>query len=128
METSNVASYLFSSPLCSLRRLRHEKIILTAEGPDKNVLIITPPLCFTCENARRLISCLDSVISELEKDWNSLTDRTSKISMSMILPGGGDLLEEGSQEPSAPTHGNRNGETESVEEPPSKMSRYEDVD
>ena len=121
---------LLSSPSC---RLRSEKVILAAEGPDKNVLIITPPLCFTCENARRLVASLDSVVTELEKDWNSLTDRTSKISMSMILPSDSGALEEAGQEQGgregAPVLVSSNGEAEEEgDEPPSKMSRYEDVD
>jgi hypothetical protein len=30
-------------------------------------MIITPPLCFTCDNARRVIQSIDTALTEIEK-------------------------------------------------------------
>jgi len=41
-------------------------VIVANDGIHKNVLIITPPMCFTCENAHRFIVALDKVLQEIE--------------------------------------------------------------
>jgi 4-aminobutyrate aminotransferase-like enzyme len=45
----------------------NKKIIIANEGQEKNVMIITPPLCFTCDNARRVIQSIDTALTEIEK-------------------------------------------------------------
>ncbi|XP_013382484.1 5-phosphohydroxy-L-lysine phospho-lyase [Lingula anatina] len=48
-------------------RLKQEKIIISNEGPDKNVMAITPPMCFTADNAQRLIQAFDHALADIEK-------------------------------------------------------------
>jgi len=38
------------------------------EGPEKNVIIFQPPMCFTCENARTAVKAFDEVLTELEDE------------------------------------------------------------
>lgn len=38
------------------------------EGPDKNVIIFQPPLCFTCDNARTAVKAFDEALAEVEED------------------------------------------------------------
>jgi len=48
--------------------MKEERIILAVQGCERNVILITPPLCFTLENARTLINVFDRVLSKLEKE------------------------------------------------------------
>lgn len=52
--------------------LKGEHIIIANEGPNKNVLFITPPMCFALENAHTVIKTLDRILSQLEKEDDSL--------------------------------------------------------
>ena len=52
--------------------------MLANDGPDKNVLYITPPMCFTCENAHTLSVTLDEVITEVENGVNTTTAPTGQ--------------------------------------------------
>ncbi|MFH1764385.1 MAG: aminotransferase class III-fold pyridoxal phosphate-dependent enzyme [Gemmatimonadota bacterium] len=45
-------------------RLREQRLLLSTDGPDDNVLKIKPPLVFTTTDADRLISTLDRVLEE----------------------------------------------------------------
>lgn len=38
------------------------------EGPDKNVILLLPPMCFTCDNARHLVQAFDKTLSDIEKE------------------------------------------------------------
>lgn len=38
------------------------------EGPDKNVIIFQPPMCFTCDNARTAVKAFDEALSEVETE------------------------------------------------------------
>lgn len=37
------------------------------EGPDKNVIIFLPPMCFTCDNARTAVQAVDMALTEVEE-------------------------------------------------------------
>jgi 4-aminobutyrate aminotransferase-like enzyme len=45
-------------------RMREEGILLSTDGPDHNVLKIKPPMCFTREDAGRLVATLDRILKE----------------------------------------------------------------
>ena len=47
-------------------RLKQAKILVANEGPDKNVLFITPPMCFTCADAKHVIEHVDKFLFEIE--------------------------------------------------------------
>ncbi|CAG0885087.1 unnamed protein product [Cyprideis torosa] len=48
----------------NLMRDRH-KIILSRDGPYSNVLKLKPPMCFSLEDAKTVLTCLDEVLSDL---------------------------------------------------------------
>merc|ERR1712241_66507 len=54
-----------NSPLAIniMYNLKAEKVLVGISGKHKNVIFISPPLCFTIENSRRLIYALDSVLA-----------------------------------------------------------------
>lgn len=62
--------------------MKEKKIIISNEGPDKNVMCLIPPMCFTCENARRVIQAMDIALSDIEKGASEvgLTTATSSSS------------------------------------------------
>ena len=41
-------------------------MIISADGPDSNVLKVKPPMCFTKEDGDFLLSVLDKALSEVE--------------------------------------------------------------
>ncbi len=45
-------------------RLREEGILLSVDGPDKNVLKIKPPMCFTTADAELLVETLGRILAE----------------------------------------------------------------
>ncbi|KAK2704160.1 ethanolamine-phosphate phospho-lyase-like [Artemia franciscana] len=49
-------------------RMKAEKILLISQGPDHNVLVITPPMCFTTENARRFLRSFESVLAAIQSE------------------------------------------------------------
>lgn len=46
--------------------MKEKKIIIANEGPDKNVMMLTPPLCFTCDNARHVVQVFDQTLGDIE--------------------------------------------------------------
>ena len=48
-------------------RLKGEKVIVATQGEDRNVISLTPPLCFTLDNARRVIEAFDKVLSKIDQ-------------------------------------------------------------
>ena len=50
-----------------LARLKQERILLQSDGPFNNVLKFKSPLVFSEENALRLLSTLDTVLTEAEQ-------------------------------------------------------------
>ncbi|XP_046963231.1 alanine--glyoxylate aminotransferase 2-like [Vanessa cardui] len=49
-------------------RMREEKILISRDGPDCNVLKFKPPMVFTTQDADRLVDILDRVLSELDEN------------------------------------------------------------
>ncbi|XP_072803230.1 5-phosphohydroxy-L-lysine phospho-lyase isoform X1 [Vicugna pacos] len=48
-------------------RLKENHILLSTDGPGKNVLKFKPPMCFTLDNARLVVAKLDAILTgELE--------------------------------------------------------------
>jgi 4-aminobutyrate aminotransferase-like enzyme len=45
-------------------RMKERGILLSTDGPDDNVIKIKPPMCFTIEDADRVVSALDGVLGE----------------------------------------------------------------
>ena len=47
-------------------RAKEELVLISADGPDANVLKIKPPMCFTKKDVDLVCSVLDLVIGEVE--------------------------------------------------------------
>ncbi|XP_078400913.1 ethanolamine-phosphate phospho-lyase isoform X1 [Cetorhinus maximus] len=48
-------------------RLKEQNVLLSADGPHRNVLKFKPPMCFTMENAKFVVEKIDGILSDLEK-------------------------------------------------------------
>eukprot|EP00088_Acartia_fossae_P032567 TRINITY_DN3332_c0_g2_i2.p1 TRINITY_DN3332_c0_g2~~TRINITY_DN3332_c0_g2_i2.p1 ORF type:complete len:563 (-),score=132.92 TRINITY_DN3332_c0_g2_i2:285-1973(-) len=63
--TSKLPSNEFASEV--MYGLRKKQILVAITGFYKNIILITPPLCFNMENCRRLITTLDEVLTAVER-------------------------------------------------------------
>lgn len=57
-----------------LTRMKDEKILVSTDGPDANVLKLKPPMVFNKENATNFINTLDKILEEV-KDLHLLPDK-----------------------------------------------------
>lgn len=48
-------------------RLKEERILLSADGPHRNVLKFKPPMCFSREDAEFTVEKIDQILTDLEK-------------------------------------------------------------
>jgi len=48
-------------------RLKQKQVLVGITGRDRNVLLFTPPMCFTIANSTRFVKCLDEVLIEHKK-------------------------------------------------------------
>merc|ERR1711997_972883 len=71
-----------NSPLAIniMYNLKAEKVLVGISGKHKNVIFISPPLCFTIENGRRLVYALDSVLSSYKASMAAEADEAGDIS------------------------------------------------
>ncbi|XP_006873549.1 PREDICTED: 5-phosphohydroxy-L-lysine phospho-lyase [Chrysochloris asiatica] len=47
-------------------RLKENYILLSTDGPGRNVLKFKPPMCFSFKDAHRVVATLDAVLSDME--------------------------------------------------------------
>ncbi len=104
------------------RRMKELKIIVPNEGPDKNVITLTPPMCFTHDNARHVVDALDRCLSEIELGTSPDADRESNMQISertdLIIP-----IEVVSGTAVLP-----DARADETDEPDGKRPKYEDLD
>ncbi|XP_051560784.1 ethanolamine-phosphate phospho-lyase-like [Myxocyprinus asiaticus] len=48
-------------------RLKEQRILLSADGPHRNVLKFKPPMCFSREDAELAVEKIDQILADLEK-------------------------------------------------------------
>jgi ethanolamine-phosphate phospho-lyase len=48
--------------------MKEEFILVSSDGPDRNVLKLKPPLVFSHENADHFVQILDEVLTEMNDD------------------------------------------------------------
>ncbi|XP_044011730.1 5-phosphohydroxy-L-lysine phospho-lyase [Aphidius gifuensis] len=53
-------------------RMKEEKILISSDGPDNNILKLKPPMVFTIENADKFVKILDNVLQEFEDDIDTI--------------------------------------------------------
>lgn len=58
-------------------KMKENKIIIANDGPEKNVMVMTPPMCFTLDNARRVVQVLDQALRDIENGAASVGLTTS---------------------------------------------------
>lgn len=46
-------------------RMKDEKILVSSDGPDNNILKLKPPMVFTIDNADHFVTTLDYILQEL---------------------------------------------------------------
>lgn len=47
-------------------RLKENYILLSTDGPGRNVLKFKPPMCFSLDNARHVVAKLDAILTDME--------------------------------------------------------------
>ncbi|XP_040829381.1 5-phosphohydroxy-L-lysine phospho-lyase [Ochotona curzoniae] len=52
-------------------RLKENHILLSTDGPGKNVLKFKPPMCFSLDNAQHLVAKLDAILTDMEETLRS---------------------------------------------------------
>ncbi|CAB0010743.1 unnamed protein product [Nesidiocoris tenuis] len=50
-----------------ITRLKESKILMSSDGPDRNVLKLKPPMVFNKEDANFFVSVLDEILTEIEE-------------------------------------------------------------
>lgn len=48
-------------------RMKEEKIIVSSEGPDYNILKLKPPMYFSVDNANQFVAKLDDILQSLQE-------------------------------------------------------------
>ena len=69
-----------------LPRLKEEFILLSADGPHRNVLKFKPPMIFSRENVDEVVSKIDEILSEMEDEEVDLTPKR----LAELVHGNGD--------------------------------------
>lgn len=52
-------------------RLKENYILLSTDGPGRNVLKFKPPMCFSLDNARHVVAKLDTILTDMEEKVRS---------------------------------------------------------
>ncbi|XP_028347969.1 ethanolamine-phosphate phospho-lyase isoform X6 [Physeter macrocephalus] len=55
-------------------KMKEKRVLLSADGPHRNVLKIKPPMCFTEENAKFMVDQLDEILTGLEEAVGAKTE------------------------------------------------------
>ncbi|KAM9603962.1 5-phosphohydroxy-L-lysine phospho-lyase isoform 2-T2 [Morphnus guianensis] len=51
-----------------ITRLKEEYILLSTDGPGRNVLKFKPPMCFNMEDAKFVVDTIDKLLTDMEKE------------------------------------------------------------
>lgn len=62
-------------------KMKENRVLLSADGPHRNVLKIKPPMCFTEEDAKFMVEHLDGILTALEEVMESKTESVSSGNM-----------------------------------------------
>eukprot|EP00069_Balaena_mysticetus_P020945 bmy_13350T0 len=55
-------------------KMKEKRVLLSADGPHRNVLKIKPPMCFTEEDAKFMVDQLDEILTGLEEAVGGKTE------------------------------------------------------
>ncbi|XP_057346780.1 5-phosphohydroxy-L-lysine phospho-lyase isoform X4 [Manis pentadactyla] len=54
-------------------RLKENHILLSTDGPGRNVLKFKPPMCFSLDNAQHVVAKMDAILTDMEANMRSCT-------------------------------------------------------
>ncbi|XP_074849563.1 ethanolamine-phosphate phospho-lyase [Carettochelys insculpta] len=54
-------------------KLKEQRILLSADGPHRNILKFKPPMCFTMEDAKLVVNQIDELLMALEEETGAGT-------------------------------------------------------
>ncbi|KAF7464033.1 Hypothetical predicted protein [Marmota monax] len=54
-------------------KMKEKRVLLSVDGPHRNVLKIKPPMCFTEENAKFMVDQLDGILTAIEEAMQAKT-------------------------------------------------------
>uniref|UniRef100_H3B5G3 Ethanolamine-phosphate phospho-lyase n=1 Tax=Latimeria chalumnae TaxID=7897 RepID=H3B5G3_LATCH len=86
-----------------VHQLKEQNILLSADGPHKNVLKFKPPLCFSVEDSKFVVDKIDEILTALEKATGARVGNGNK-----------EVVENGVCKRKAPRHSNGVPEQECV--------------
>lgn len=66
--SNDLSCHLYSHVFSALIRMKEKRVLLSADGPHRNVLKIKPPMCFTEEDAKFMVDRLDGILTGLSPD------------------------------------------------------------
>lgn len=58
-------------------KLKERQILLSADGPYRNILKFKPPMCFTMEDAKHAVETIDALLTELEEATGMKTENNA---------------------------------------------------
>uniref|UniRef100_A0A667G443 Ethanolamine-phosphate phospho-lyase n=1 Tax=Lynx canadensis TaxID=61383 RepID=A0A667G443_LYNCA len=94
-------------------RMKEKQVLLSADGPHRNVLKIKPPMCFTEEDAKFMVDQLDEILTVVEEaigaKSESMTSENTPCRTKMPNEAQSELLSEGTSDPRENPSRKRNG-------------------
>ncbi|GFR74301.1 alanine--glyoxylate aminotransferase [Elysia marginata] len=108
-------------------KMKERKIILGVEGKDKNVIVLSPPLCFTTDNARHIVQQFSEVLANIESEAASVG--LTSLDETGSNPSGNVTIDVITDQPTISVHAFSDEDDEEDEESSAaKRARYEEVD
>eukprot|EP00071_Canis_lupus_P035600 XP_022269157.1 ethanolamine-phosphate phospho-lyase [Canis lupus familiaris] len=94
-------------------KMKEKRVLLSADGPHRNVLKIKPPMCFTEEDAKFMVDQLDEILTVLEEaigaKSESVISENTPCRAKMPNEAHSELLGEGASDPRENPGQKRNG-------------------
>lgn len=59
--------------------MKEERILVSSDGPDRNVLKLKPPMVFSIANADLLVTTLDRVLTEVKECGDIFDNKSPEI-------------------------------------------------
>lgn len=73
--------------------MKEEMILLSCDGPDRNVLKLKPPMVFTAANADHVVKVLDELLEELSDNERSVVTKSVSTEQRNIINNNNDEIE-----------------------------------
>ncbi|XP_044536729.1 ethanolamine-phosphate phospho-lyase [Gracilinanus agilis] len=61
-------------------KMKEQRVLISADGPHRNVLKLKPPMCFTKEDAKFMVEQLDKILTVLEEATGTRTEKLNEAS------------------------------------------------